>query len=694
MSVPRKVLLSVLAITHVLSLVPPLSTPPSSRTTGLLRGRTATSNHSRRGSGSSRVVRRRHRPRQYTVVGEGGAVAAGDSLSMAVGERKAALGRSSISSRQRRRSARRCHDATAAPTTDGGGTGSSSSSSSSSSSTIKGGAASQDSPAPPRDGGGIFSSTPNGAAAADAGPVNGGTFRELFRGRLPDWLLNRLEQLGFATPTLVQRQALEVILGEERHDAVLHAQTGSGKTLAFLLPLLARVDPSRAAVQGLVVVPTRELGLQVAGVAKRLAAGTSSGRESKIQVMSVLEGSSNKRQRAWAWADPPHIVIGNPESLTRLVTTGAVRVNAVSYVVVDEVDACLLSEGTRASLHELLARSLSPTHADETDGEDEEEAARLAEVGAGKVTGAAAPVNRKLRDRQTVFASATVPQHNHFIRQCVQKQWTLTEPVHVQVHAKEAMPPCLSHYYVVCPPEQKLAVLRALVKRELGVSASEAAATAATGAPAAAAVAAGATAVATTAGEGDGPSDGQAGGGGVTNTALQADTRGLVFALATKPLEGIAASLDKALGGRGSGGGGGGESGGREQQQQQQAKGRGEQPPQPPLAEFLREELGLNARADAMSLFREGKTRLLVSTDMAARGLDVPEITHVFNLDLPLDGEGYVHRGGRAGRLGRPGKVISLVTPQQEFVIRRLGNGIGVDIKKINLGSSRRRPKR
>lgn len=85
--------------------------------------------------------------------------------------------------------------------------------------------------------------------------------------------------------------------------------------------------------------------------------------------MSVLEGSSNKRQRAWAWADPPHIVIGNPENLSKLVTTGAIRVNAVSYVVVDEVDACLLSETTRASLHELLARSLSPTHADEQDRE-------------------------------------------------------------------------------------------------------------------------------------------------------------------------------------------------------------------------------------------------------------------------------------------------------------------------------------
>lgn len=52
--------------------------------------------------------------------------------------------------------------------------------------------------------------------------------------------------------------------------------------------------------------------------------------------------------------------------------------------------------------------------------QDDEEAARLVAVGAGRVTGAAAPVNKKVKDRQTVFASATVPQHNHFIRQCVQ----------------------------------------------------------------------------------------------------------------------------------------------------------------------------------------------------------------------------------------------------------------------------------
>lgn len=113
-------------------------------------------------------------------------------------------------------------------------------------------------------------------------------------------------------------------------------------------------------------------------MAKRLAAGTAAAANAsphgkRIQVMSVLEGSSNKRQRAWAWADPPHVVIGNPENLSRLVARGAIRVNAVKYVVVDEVDACLLSEATRASLHDLLARSLSPTHAEEGQAKGEQD---------------------------------------------------------------------------------------------------------------------------------------------------------------------------------------------------------------------------------------------------------------------------------------------------------------------------------
>lgn len=92
------------------------------------------------------------------------------------------------------------------------------------------------------------------------------TFRELLSGAaaFPDHLLQRVEELGFKYLTQVQKEALPVLLSG--HDMILHAQTGSGKTLAYLLPIFSKVVPTRAAVQAIVVVPTRELGMQVLGV--------------------------------------------------------------------------------------------------------------------------------------------------------------------------------------------------------------------------------------------------------------------------------------------------------------------------------------------------------------------------------------------------------------------------------------------
>ncbi|KAH8043842.1 helicase [Aureococcus anophagefferens] len=66
----------------------------------------------------------------------------------------------------------------------------------------------------------------------------------------------------YATPTAVQAETIPVAL--DGHDCLIHAQTGSGKTLAYLAPLFARVDASRQTTQAVVIVPTRELGLQVA----------------------------------------------------------------------------------------------------------------------------------------------------------------------------------------------------------------------------------------------------------------------------------------------------------------------------------------------------------------------------------------------------------------------------------------------
>lgn len=72
---------------------------------------------------------------------------------------------------------------------------------------------------------------------------------------------------------------------------MVQAHTGSGKTLVYSLPIISRVDPTHAAIQAVVVVPTRELGLQVTTVLKQLAANS----PKKIVIMSVVEGSKNRR---------------------------------------------------------------------------------------------------------------------------------------------------------------------------------------------------------------------------------------------------------------------------------------------------------------------------------------------------------------------------------------------------------------
>jgi ATP-dependent RNA helicase RhlE len=84
------------------------------------------------------------------------------------------------------------------------------------------------------------------------------------------------------------------------------------------------------------------------------------------------------------------------------------------------------------------------------------------------------------------------------------------------------------------------------------------------------------------------------------------------------------------------------------------------------------------ARERALARFESGKVTTLVATDVAARGLDLDDITHVINFDPPGEAKDYVHRTGRTGRAGRNGKAITLVLPEQQaetsHVARRLGH--------------------
>jgi len=83
-------------------------------------------------------------------------------------------------------------------------------------------------------------------------------------------------------------------------------------------------------------------------------------------------------------------------------------------------------------------------------------------------------------------------------------------------------------------------------------------------------------------------------------------------------------------------------------------------------AEALNGDLSQDARERIMTRFRNNQIKVLVATDVAARGLDIDDISHVFNYDLPDEAEVYVHRIGRTGRAGKTGLAISLVTPREK----------------------------
>ena len=88
-------------------------------------------------------------------------------------------------------------------------------------------------------------------------------------------------------------------------------------------------------------------------------------------------------------------------------------------------------------------------------------------------------------------------------------------------------------------------------------------------------------------------------------------------------------------------------------------------------------------RAAVLKDFRDGKIQVLLATEVAARGLDVPDLTHVFNLDLPTDADHYLHRAGRTGRGGREGTVVSIVTERERFVIDKFAKALGIAFEPV-----------
>jgi superfamily II DNA/RNA helicase len=105
----------------------------------------------------------------------------------------------------------------------------------------------------------------------------------------------------------------------------------------------------------------------------------------------------------------------------------------------------------------------------------------------------------------------------------------------------------------------------------------------------------------------------------------------------------------------------------------------------------LHGDMDQSARTAALDQFRKGEIPLLVASDVAARGLDIPAVSHVFNFDVPHHADDYVHRIGRTGRAGRAGTAISIVTPLDQKSIVAIEKLIGQTIPRTE-GSAEVQP--
>jgi superfamily II DNA/RNA helicase len=90
------------------------------------------------------------------------------------------------------------------------------------------------------------------------------------------------------------------------------------------------------------------------------------------------------------------------------------------------------------------------------------------------------------------------------------------------------------------------------------------------------------------------------------------------------------------------------------------------------------------ARTAALDSFRKGEVALLIASDVAARGLDIPAVSHVFNFDVPHHADDYVHRIGRTGRAGRSGTAITVVSPADGKAVAAIEKLIGQSIPWMN----------
>ena len=152
---------------------------------------------------------------------------------------------------------------------------------------------------------------------------------------IPSTILKTLKKMGFDEMTPIQEETYTII--SQGHDLCALAQTGSGKTAACAIPLIEKIDPKENTIQGLVVVPTRELCIQYADEIHRIAENTG-------VVAFAVYGGFDKGIQVAKIKHQVHILVATPGRLIDMMYSGDVTLSQVKCVILDEADE-LLKEG-------------------------------------------------------------------------------------------------------------------------------------------------------------------------------------------------------------------------------------------------------------------------------------------------------------------------------------------------------------
>lgn len=460
----------------------------------------------------------------------------------------------------------------------------------------------------------------------------------------------RLRQLDLEVPTDVQSAAIPVLLGGE--DAAIQSYTGSGKTLAYLLPILTRVGPlkepsagdveeppmSKRGIEAVVVAPSRELAMQIVREAERIL-----GTDHRKIVQQLVGGANRSRQDEALRKNKPVIVVGTPGRISEISRDGKLHTHTCRFLILDEADE-LLSIQFREDMRRIL----------EHVGRRKSAAAPQQRLGPGESTRSNSNPNPSSREvskaPESVKDTTTTPQSN-----------LLDSGVagNASPNSKETRkePERVERQTVLVSATMPAAVLRAaaewgqkpLLVKGKNVIDVENAPVSNLSQPA--------------------PADVQ----GVKESmppSLQhffavcqlqhkVDTaRKCIHAVGAKSVI-VFMNHPRRL---------------KDTVFKFEARGI--------MAAALHGELGKLERTNTLAAFRNGKIRVLVTSEVGARGIDIPECDLVVNLELPTDMTHYAHRAGRTGRLGRKGTVVSICEESEGFVLKKFQRQLGVHIEE------------